>query len=208
MVRTFTGLITLVALVAAACSANPAIYTPAPRVGDPPGPVRKVLASAREQTKVTRRYTQDYVVIPYPGGDVPAETGACTDVVIRSLRSAGIDLQREVHEDMAANFSVYPTKWGLTATDTNIDHRRVPNLQTFFVRKGKSLPVTTDGASYRPGDIVSWDLDGKGMTHIGLISDTWNKRTGRYSIIHNIGGGTNEEDRLFDWTITGHYRYF
>jgi len=208
MVRTFTGLITLVALVAAACSANPAIYTPAPRVGDPPGPVRKVLASAREQTKVTRGYTQDYVVIPYPGGDVPAETGACTDVVIRSLRSAGIDLQREVHEDMAANFSVYPTKWGLTATDTNIDHPRVPNLQTFFTRKGKSLAATTNGASYRPGDIVSWDLDGKGMTHIGIVSNTWNKRRGRYSIIHNIGGGVNEEDRLFDWKITGHYRYF
>lgn len=173
-----------------------------------PPQVRKVLESAREQIKITRGYTQDYFVIAYPGGDVPQETGACTDVIVRSFREAGVDLQRELHEDMAANFSAYPRKWGLTTTDTNIDHRRVANLQTFFTRKGKALQITTRGRDYRPGDVVSWDLNGKGMTHIGLVSDTWDKETRRYLIIHNIGGGTSAEDRLFDWEITGHFRYF
>jgi uncharacterized protein YijF (DUF1287 family) len=171
-------------------------------------PIRRVLESAREQIKVTTHYTQDYRVIPYPGGDMPADTGACTDVVIRAFRNAGVDLQKEVHEDMAANFSAYPQKWGLKGTDTNIDHRRVPNLQTFFTRRGKSVPISSDGLNYQPGDVVTWDLDGKGMTHIGIVSNDWNDRDKRYLIIHNIGGGVAEEDRLFDWKITGHYRYF
>ncbi len=170
--------------------------------------VRKIIESAVEQTRRTTNYTQDYFVIPYPNGDVPAETGACTDVIIRSFRSASIDLQKEVHEDMAANFGAYPYKWGLSKTDTNIDHRRVPNLQTFFSRRGKALPVTTNPENYKPGDIVSWDLDGKGMTHIGIVSNQWNERSKRYLIIHNIGQGTRMEDRLFEWKITGHYRYF
>lgn len=109
---------------------------------------------------------------------------------------------------MAANFSVYPRKWGLATPDTNIDHRRVPNLQTFFTRRGKSIPVSLDAADYKPGDVVSWDLNGKGMTHIGLVSNMWNKRTKRYLVIHNIGSGVNAEDRLFDWKVTGHFRYF
>lgn len=180
-----------------------------PKLADIPSePVRRVLENAREQLKVTTNYTQEYRVIPYPMGDMPADTGACTDVVIRAFRAAGIDLQKEVHEDMAANFSAYPQKWGLNRTDTNIDHRRVPNLQTFFTRQGKSMAASSTGADYQPGDIVTWDLDGKGMTHIGLVSNTWNDRGKRYLIIHNIGGGVQEEDRLFDWTITGHYRYF
>lgn len=170
--------------------------------------IRKVLESAQEQIRTTREYTQRYFVIPYPNGDVPPETGACTDVIIRSFRKAGIDLQKEVHEDMRVNFSAYPKKWGLARTDPNIDHRRVPNLQTFFTRKGKSLPVTNDSANYKPGDVVIWDLDGKGMTHIGLVSNVWNEQTKRFSIIHNIGGGVNLEDRLFEWKVTGHYRYF
>ena len=170
--------------------------------------VRKVLENAREQIKTTREYTQDYFVIAYPGGDVPAGTGACTDVIIRSFRNAGVDLQREVHEDMAANFSAYPRKWGLTTTDRNIDHRRVANLQTFFTRRGKALSITRDARDYKPGDVVSWDLTGKGMTHVGLVSDTWNRKSRRYLIIHNIGDGTNAEDRLFEWEITGHFRYF
>lgn len=170
--------------------------------------VRKIIESAREQMTVTRGYTQNYFSIPYPNGDVPAETGACTDVIIRGFRKAGVDLQKEVHEDMSANFSAYPKKWGLTATDTNIDHRRVPNLQTFFARKGKALAVTRGGEDYKPGDVVSWDLDEKGTTHIGLVSNLWSAKTNRYLIIHNIGGGTNAEDRLFEWKITGHYRYF
>ncbi len=170
--------------------------------------VRELVESAITQTRITRNYTQDYFVIPYPNGDVPVETGACTDVVIRSFRSAGVDLQRAVHEDMATNFAAYPKKWGLAKTDTNIDHRRVPNLQTFFSRQGKSLRVSADAGDYRPGDVVSWDLNGKGMTHIGVVSNLWNGRTKRFLIIHNIGAGTNAEDRLFDWKITGHFRYF
>ncbi len=173
-----------------------------------PEPLRKLLESSIAQTRVTHSYTQDYFDIPYPNGDVPIETGACTDVIVRGFRKAGIDLQKEVHEDMAANFAKYPTKWGLTRPDTNIDHRRVPNLQTFFTRMGKSLPVTSQAKNYKPGDIVTWDLDGKGMTHIGIVSNIRNERTRRYSIVHNIGSGTKIEDRLFEWKITGHFRYF
>lgn len=171
-------------------------------------PIRRVLESAHDQLKVTTHYTQDYRVLSYPGGDMPADTGACTDVVIRAFRNAGVDLQKEVHEDMSANFSAYPQKWGLKATDTNIDHRRVPNLQTFFARRGKAVAISSDGSTYQPGDVVTWNLDGKGMTHIGIVSNDWNDRDKRYLIIHNIGGGVAEEDRLFNWKITGHYRYF
>ncbi|HEY8562304.1 MAG TPA: DUF1287 domain-containing protein [Pyrinomonadaceae bacterium] len=170
--------------------------------------IKAVLESALEQTKITTGYTQDYFVIPYPMGDVPAQTGACTDVVIRAFRRAGVDLQKEVHEDMRANFALYPKKWGLPKPDTNIDHRRVPNLQTFFTRKGKSMPASLQAAKYRPGDVVTWDIDGKGMTHIGLVSHLWNEAENRYLIIHNIGGGTRVDDVLFRWKITGHFRYF
>ena len=170
--------------------------------------IKKILDSAMEQTTITTGYDPAYVVLPYPNGDVPLETGVCSDVVIRSFRKAGVDLQKEVHEDMSANFSVYPKKWGLPKADSNIDHRRVPNLQTFFTRKGKSLPITDKNEDYKPGDVVAWDLDGKGMTHIGLVSNIWNESSKRYSIIHNIGGGTKAEDRIFDWKIIGHYRYF
>ncbi len=170
--------------------------------------IRKILTSANEQLKTTTGYTQKYYAIAYPNGDVPKETGACTDVVIRSYRAAGVDLQKAVHEDMKANFAKYPQKWRLTKTDTNIDHRRVPNLRRFFERQGKSLEVSENGENYLPGDIVSWDLNGNGMTHIGIISNIWNEKEKRFFVIHNIGGGTSLEDRLFDWEITGHYRYF
>jgi uncharacterized protein YijF (DUF1287 family) len=170
--------------------------------------IRKMLESAIEQTNVTKNYDPNYVVIAYPNGDVPIETGVCSDVVIRAFRKAGVDLQKEVHEDMAQNFAAYPQKWKLTKPDANIDHRRVPNLQTFFTRKGKSLAITNSGADYKPGDVVAWDLDGKGMTHIGLVSNFYNEKTKRYSIIHNIGGGTQSEDVIFNWKIIGHYRYF
>ena len=116
------------------------------------------------------------------------------------------DLQREVHEDMATNFSLYPKKWSLQSPDANIDHRRVPNLQTFFTRKGKSLPVTNQAEDYKPGDVVAWDLDSKGMTHIGLVSNFYDENTKRRLIIHNIGGGAQAEDKIFDWKIIGHYR--
>jgi uncharacterized protein YijF (DUF1287 family) len=173
-----------------------------------PAAVKKMLESAIEQTKLTKNYDPAYVVLPYPNGDVPIERGVCTDVIIRAMRKAGIDLQKEVHEDMAANFRLYPNKWGLKKADSNIDHRRVPNLQTFFNRKGKSLPVTDKADDYKPGDFVTYDLDGKGMTHIGIVSNLWSEQTKRYLLIHNIGGGTNAEDVLFDWKVTGHYRYF
>ena len=170
--------------------------------------IKKLLESAVEQTNLTKSYDPAYVVIPYPNGDVPIEKGVCTDVVIRAFRRAGVDLQKEVHEDMAKNFSLYPNKWGLKSSDSNIDHRRVPNLQTFFTRRGKSLTITNRGEDYKPGDVVAWDLDGKGMTHIGLVSNVYNETTKRYLIIHNIGGGAQTEDRVFDWKIIGHYRYF
>jgi uncharacterized protein YijF (DUF1287 family) len=171
-------------------------------------PIRKVLENAHQQLQTTPGYSQEYFVISYPGGDVPTGTGACTDVVIRAFRAAGVDLQKEVHEDMAANFNLYPRKWGLAKTDTNIDHRRVPNLQAFFSRKGKSLPVTHIAKEFQPGDVVTWDLDDRGTTHIGLVSNIWNDSTGHYLIIHNIGGGVHAEDRLFAWKVTGHFRYF
>lgn len=170
--------------------------------------IRKLLESANKQTEITKTYDPAYVEIAYPNGDIPMEKGVCTDVVIRAFRAAGVDLQKEVHEDMTPNFALYPQKWSLPAPDTNIDHRRVPNLQTFFTRKGKALPITTKSKDYLPGDIVAWDLDGKGMTHIGIVSNVYNKRTKRFSIIHNIGGGAMQEDRLFEWKIIGHYRYF
>lgn len=170
--------------------------------------IRQVLESAHRQIETTTNYSQKYYRIEYPLGDVPAETGACTDVVIRAFRAAGVDLQKEVHEDMRDNFGKYPAKWGLTKPDTNIDHRRVPNLKTFFERKGKSMSITKNGAGYQPGDVVSWDLNGRGLTHIGIVSNVWNDEAQRYLIIHNIGRGTSLEDRLFEWEITGHYRYF
>ena len=173
-----------------------------------PTPSRNGLAianAARTQVGVTTIYDAAYTQIAYPNGDVPAERGVCTDVVIRAFRKIGVDLQVNVHEDMAANFSVYPKDWGLTRTDTNIDHRRVPNLMKYFERKGKSLPI--DGV-YVPGDVVAWRLATSGwMTHIGIVSSELVPCANRYMIVHNIGSGTHEEDALNWWTIIGHYRW-
>lgn len=151
------------------------------------------------------RYDADYTQIAYPNGDVAKDRGVCTDVIIRSYRKLGIDLQKEVHEDMAANFAKYPKSWGLRSTDTNIDHRRVPNLEVFFTRKGKSLPVTTKATDYKPGDVVSWRLP-SGRPHIGIVVDK-KGADGRYKMVHNIGFGQALEDCLFEYTINGHYRY-
>ncbi len=151
-------------------------------------------------------YDPTYFTIPYPNGDVPADKGVCTDVVIRAYRKLGIDLQKEVHEDMQANFVRYPQKWGLKHTDKNIDHRRVPNLMTFFERHGTVLRVTDAAADYLPGDIVTWNLGG-GITHIGLVVNRHSDDNARYLIVHNIGGGQVVEDCLFKFAITGHYRY-
>ncbi len=166
----------------------------------------KLAQAALDLTKDEVVYDPTYFSIPYPGGDVPANKGVCTDVVVRAYRKLGIDLQKLVHEDMKANFSLYPKKWGMKKTDRNIDHRRVPNLMKFFSRKGKSLPLTQDGKDYLPGDVVSWDL-GRGLTHIGIISAQKSKDGKRYQIVHNIGAGQVLEDCLFSFTITGHYRY-
>lgn len=170
--------------------------------------LKKIIDYGVEQTRLTNTYAPAYVSIPYPNGDLPIERGVCTDVVIRALRKGNVDLQKEVHEDMAVHFSAYPKNWGLKTTDTNIDHRRVPNLRKFFERKGKSLPVTTNPNDYKPGDLVTWDLNGAGLAHIGLVTNFWSEETKRYVIVHNIGSGARLEDRLFDWKVTGHYRYF
>jgi uncharacterized protein YijF (DUF1287 family) len=171
--------------------------------------LRRLVASAIERTHHSVRYVSTYVRIPYPGGDVPADTGVCTDEIIRIYGAVGIDLQKQVHEDMMKNFAVYPHRWQSTSAqpDSNIDHRRVPNLMVFFSRKGESLPTTTRPADYSPGDLVTWDLGG-GVPHIGIAVDTKSSTTGRYLIVHNIGEGPKMEDVLFNWRITGHYRYF
>jgi uncharacterized protein len=156
------------------------------------------------KTKVT--YDPAYFTMKYPGGDVPADKGVCTDVIIRAYRVLGIDLQKEVHEDMAANFSKYPRKWKLKRTDTNIDHRRVPNLMVFFARKGTIKPITGNASDYLPGDIVCWDLGG-GVTHIGFVVKRKANGTDRCMVVHNIGAGQVLEDCLFQHTIIGHFRY-
>lgn len=163
-----------------------------------------VAAISLTQDHVT--YDPSYFTIPYPNGDVPANKGVCTDVVIRAYRKVGIDLQKEVHEDMASNFSVYPKIWGLTKTDKNIDHRRVPNLMTFFSRKGISKPITNNPEEYVPGDIVCWNLGGA-TTHIGLVVNKKSADGKRYLIVHNIGGGQLLADCLFDFKIIGHYTF-
>jgi uncharacterized protein len=169
--------------------------------------LEKLAKAAVERTRHSVRYEPAYVAIPYPGGDVPADTGVCTDEVIRSFRVLGIDLQKEVHEDMAENFALYPRKWGRRRPDANIDHRRVPNLQVFFSRKGEPLPITDKPEDYLPGHVVTWDLGG-GLTHIGIVVSEKALFSRRYKIVHNIGRGPKMEDVLFDWKITGHYRYF
>ena len=164
---------------------------------------RKIVPTARQQIGVTFGYDAEYHVLPYPGGDVPMATGVCTDVVTRALRQQGFDLQRAVHEDMKAHFAEYPHQWGLKAPDTNIDHRRVPNLMTYFKRQGWAQPITSQGSDFHPGDVVTWTLGG-GTTHIGIVSDTPGQNAPQ--VIHNIGQGAREEDVLFAFKIIGHYR--
>ena len=167
----------------------------------------KLVEAAIERTSHEVRYDPSYFKIDYPDGDVPAEVGVCTDEVIRSYRAVGVDLQKLVHEDMEQNFSVYPRIWKAKKTDKNIDHRRVPNLMTFFQRQGASLPVTGEARDYKPGDVVTWDLGG-GMTHVGLVVNVPSGADAeRMQIVHNIGAGPKMEDVLFGWKITGHYRY-
>jgi uncharacterized protein len=190
------------------CSGAQKAQTSRPVTGSHQQFLRALVAAAVERTRHSVRYDPVYVRIPYPGGDVPADTGVCTDEIIRSYRAVGVDLQKEVHEDMERNFSAYPRKWHwlLGHTDANIDHRRVPNLVVFFQRHGETLPITTRADSYQPGDLVTWDLGG-GVPHIGIVVD---RKGGdqRYMIVHNIGRGPQMEDVLFNWKITGHFRYY
>jgi uncharacterized protein len=169
-------------------------------------PAASLIASANSQIGVTTGYDPSYVRLAFPGGDVDISTGVCSDVIIRSYRGIGIDLQEQVNTDMRANFSKYPATWGLSKPDPNIDHRRVPNLETFFKRKGASLPVTDRGADYQPGDVVTWRINNQ-LPHTGLVSSELVAGTDRFLIVHNVGQGTRKEDILFTWPITGHYRW-
>ncbi|WP_081885914.1 DUF1287 domain-containing protein [Haloferula sp. BvORR071] len=166
----------------------------------------KIVSAARKQVGVTLIYDGTYVTLDYPGGDVPRERGVCTDVVIRALRDGlRLDLQKLVHEDMRSNFSVYPRNWGLSKPDKNIDHRRVPNLQAFFKRRGYALPVTKEATDFKAGDLVTCTV-AETQPHVMIVSD---KKTdgGVPLVIHNIGSGAKEEDVLFTFPLTGHYRW-
>lgn len=163
-----------------------------------------LVRAARQQIGVTRTYDPAYVELPYPGGDVPAGRGVCTDVVVRALRAEGLDLQQLMHEDMREHFTDYPQLWGLTAPNANIDHRRVPNQMYWFKKQGWSQPITTRASNYAAGDIVAWKLN-SGPLHIGIISDR-KAGNGTPLVIHNIGNGTVEDDLLFQHNVIGHYR--
>jgi uncharacterized protein YijF (DUF1287 family) len=195
-----------------------AVVVSAQQASAPPNPssearrrefTQRLVAASIERTHHVVRYDPAYVRIPYPGGDVPADTGVCTDEIIRSYRSVGVDLQKEVHEDMVQNFDLYPRKWRWLSggPDSNIDHRRVPNLMVFFARKGQSLRLSPRADDYAPGEIVTWDLGGN-VPHVGLVVDQRSTQSGRYMVVHNIGQGPRMEDVLFNWKITGHYQYF
>ena len=168
----------------------------------------RLSAAAIERTRHAVVYDPAYVRIDYPMGDVASDRGVCSDVVVRSLRALGVDLQQLVHEDMRGAFSAYPAHWGMTGPDANIDHRRVPNLKTFFIRSKLELPPSVRATDYRPGDIIAWNLKGEAggwMPHIGVVTDRI-APSGRPMIVHNIGAGPKLEDVLFNWPITGRYR--
>jgi len=171
--------------------------------------LRDLVAAAIERTHHAVTYDPGYVAIAYPGGDVPADSGVCSDEIVRAYRAVGIDLQKEVHEDVVRDPAAYPlmSRWQQKHADRNIDHRRVPNLMVFFSRKGEELPLSDLAQDYVPGDLVAWDL-GNGHLHIGIVVDQKAVLAGRKMIVHNIGEGPKMEDVLFDWKIIGHYRYF
>jgi uncharacterized protein YijF (DUF1287 family) len=169
--------------------------------------LKQFVAAAIEQSKVTTGYDPSYVKIDYPNGDVSSDSGVCSDVIVRAFRKAGIDLQKEVHEDMVRAWSEYPRKWGARGTDTSIDHRRVLNLTTWFARQGKALAITAERADYLPGDVVAWELSDD-IEHIGIVTNLSSETDKHYLIVHNIGAGARIEDVLLAWKIIGHYRYF
>ncbi|MFC3195247.1 DUF1287 domain-containing protein [Marinicella sediminis] len=167
---------------------------------------QSLVSAAKERLNHVVIYDGSYQQLDYPMGDVADSRGVCTDVIIRAYRQLGIDLQQRVHEDMQQHFSSYPDHWGLSQPDSNIDHRRVPNLEVFFARFGQTLPVTQSAGDYQPGDLVTWRLSGSGRPHIGVVSDLIST-SGNPLIIHNIGWGPQQNDMLFDHPISGHYRY-
>ncbi len=179
-----------------------------PRSQEPTNFSSALSEAALERTRHHVIYDPSYIRISYPGGDVPAEIGVCSDEIIRSYRALGIDLQKDVHEDMTAHFGLYPNsnRWRLSSPDPNIDHRRVPNLQVFFARKGENLAVTNKAEDYIPGDMVTWNVYGR--PHIGIVVNRKHQFGERYMVVHNIGRGPVLEDMLFDYPITGHYRYY
>lgn len=176
----------------------------------PANEFQKIMSEAAiERTNYDITYDPSYITIAYPNGDIPSHLGVCTDVVIRAYRKIGLDLQKLIHEDMKYNFTSYPSKriWGLNVTDTNIDHRRVPNLQIFFTRNGTSLDISNNKKNYLPGDIVTWDLQGNSPWHIGIVTNKISCITGNPLVVHNIGSGPIMNDALFRYPITGHYRF-
>jgi uncharacterized protein YijF (DUF1287 family) len=168
---------------------------------------KRLSSAAISLTEQEVVYDPSYYSIGYPNGDVPSDRGVCTDVVIRAYRLLDIDLQKEVHEDMKNHFELYPSRWGLSRTDTNIDHRRVPNLMNYFERHGTVKDMSDKSQDYIPGDIVCWNLGG-GITHIGIVVDKRNQTNDRYLVVHNIGGGQVFADCLFEFDIIGHYTYY
>jgi uncharacterized protein YijF (DUF1287 family) len=205
--RAFVSLVSAAGLCgcsrAASSPGNPVAVTALETVSTQ-GAVARVLAAAHDQTRSRVTYEPNYLKIAYPDGDLPADRGACSDVLIRAYRHIGIDLQKLVHEDMRAHFSLYPKHWGLKAPDSNIDHRRVPNLMVFFSRFGQTLSLTQNPADYRPGDILATHPFG---THIALVSDQKQAGLDRLLVIENIGGGVQQNDHLLSYPLIGHYRY-
>lgn len=209
MLRMYAPLLILVAFLSCKKSETPLVIKNSSDVTVIENPTtfeEKLSNAALSIINPSIAYTPDYISIKYPNGDVPATTGVCSDVVIRAYRKLGIDLQKEVHEDMKANFSKYPTKWGLKKTDTNIDHRRVPNLEVFFTRKGEKLTISENPNDYKTGELVTWIIGNK-LPHIGIITHKKSEDGKRPLIVHNVGGGQVLEDCLFNYTIVGHFKY-
>ena len=196
----------LLAILAVAMTTTAVAESPHSPRGLDPKFAQALIQAAVAQTSTPVTYDGSYRRIPYPGGDVPANIGVCTDLVVRAYRAVGVDLQVRVHEDMRAAFGSYPRLWGLSRPDPNIDHRRVPNLQAYFRRRGAQLSISRDASDYLPGDLVTWTLPGN-LPHIGLVTDRRSPDGARWLIVHNIGRGPQIEDILFGYPISGHYRY-
>lgn len=179
-------------------AAATAAAEPAPRQAG-----RRLARAAVRQVGITTRYDPSYVRLAYPAGDVPLDRGVCADVVVRAFRAIGVDLQAEIHEDMRRHFAAYPRNWGMRGPDSNIDHRRVPNLMRYFERRGKHLPLAV---AYEPGDVVAWRL-ANGLYHIGVVAEDRVSEGSRPYVVHNIGAGARKEDVLHSFVIIGHYRW-